>query len=232
MKVNLSKLTNPVLGTLAEQVISVSARPAYAVVKNNPLLKTVEEEYTSYFTVFGRPGYSGMGASVESADARVDADFNGFKYILKGYARMSGQPLAADAEVLYALIRRYGVDLYLRSYSNQTENIDKLIEELEKTEHADRLAALGLTSVFDELVAAQQAFKSIYLEQSEANASLRVTPSASSLRKRLENSIRNYLQFVHAMKDVDGWSLLYAELNELAKAARNSKQSRASTPAL
>lgn len=137
---------------------------------------------------------------------------------MKGYARMSGQPLAADAEVLYALIRRYGVDLYLRSYSNQTENIDKLIEELEKTEHADRLAALGLTSVFDELVAAQQAFKSIYLEQSEANASLRVTPSASSLRKRLENSIRNYLQFVHAMKDVDGWSLLYAELNEVAKA--------------
>ena len=104
---------------------------------------------------------------------------------MKGYARMSGQPLAADAEVLYALIRRYGVDLYLRSYSNQTENIDKLIEELEKTEHADRLAALGLTSVFDELVAAQQAFKSIYLEQSEANASLRVTLSASSLRKRL-----------------------------------------------
>lgn len=51
---------------------------------------------------------------------------------MKGYARMSGQPLAADAEVLYALIRRYGVDLYLRSYSNQTENIDKLIEELEK----------------------------------------------------------------------------------------------------
>ena len=151
---------------------------------------------------------------------------------MKGYARMSGQPLAADAEVLYALIRRYGVDLYLRSYSNQTENIDKLIEELEKTEHADRLAALGLTSVFDELVAAQQAFKSIYLEQSEANASLRVTLSASSLRKRLENSIRNYLQFVHAMKDVDGWSLLYAKLNELAKAARNSKQSRASTPAL
>ena len=91
---------------------------------------------------------------------------------------------------------------------------------------------MGLTSVFDELVAAQQAFKSIYLEQSEANASLRVTPSASSLRKRLENSIRNYLQFVRAMKDVDGWSLLYAELNELAKAARNSKQSRASTPAL
>lgn len=34
------------------------------------------------------------------------------------------------------------------------------------------------------------------------------------------------------MKDVDGWSLLYAKLNELAKAARNSKQSRASTPAL
>ena len=34
------------------------------------------------------------------------------------------------------------------------------------------------------------------------------------------------------MKDVDGWSLLYAELNELAKAARNSKQPRASTPAL
>lgn len=151
---------------------------------------------------------------------------------MKGYARMSGQPLAADTEVLYALIRRYGVDLYLRSYSNQTENIDKLIEELEKTEHADRLAALGLTSVFDELVAAQQAFKSIYLEQSEANASLRVSPSASSLRKRLENSICNYLQFVHSIKDVDGWSLLYAELNELAKAASNSKQSRASTPAL
>ncbi len=46
--------------------------------------------------------------------------------------------------------------------------------------------------------------------------------SASGTRKDLEKSLKSFLNLITAMKDVTDWKLLYADTDELVKAAKNS----------
>jgi hypothetical protein len=98
----------------------------------------------------------------------------------------------------------------------------KLIEELEKPETLNKLSALNLETIFNQLKTAQADFEAIYAEQAEANADLRQLPSASAIRKNLEVALKNYLNLLTAMKSVENWKLIYADINEIVKAAKNS----------
>ena len=49
-------------------------------------------------------------------------------------------------------------------------------------------------------------------------------------KKKKNLAVRNYLQYVEMMNDIDAnWSPLYIELNEIVKAASNSKQASKKT---
>ena len=98
----------------------------------------------------------------------------------------------------------------------------KLIEELEKPETLTKLSTLNLETIFNQLKTAQTDFETIYAEQAEANADLRQLPSASAIRKNLEAALKNYLNLLTAMKNVENWKLIYADINEIVKAAKNS----------
>ncbi|GIM57535.1 hypothetical protein CAPN006_19270 [Capnocytophaga canimorsus] len=74
----------------------------------------------------------------------------------------------------------------------------------------------------EDLKTKQEAFENLFAEQSEANAELRKTPSATTLRKDLEKALRSYLDFLTAMKSLPEWEDLYQDINELVKAERNS----------
>ena len=73
---------------------------------------------------------------------------------------------------------------------------------------------------YEELKRKQMDFERLYSEQIEANAELRMEKSASALRKDLENTLRNYLKYIDAMKSVPNYKELYYELNELLKKER------------
>ena len=68
----------------------------------------------------------------------------------------------------------------------------------------------------------QTAFETLFAEQATANADLRNMKSASGTRKDLEKSLKALLGLITAMKDVADWKLLYADVNELVKSAKNS----------
>lgn len=107
----------------------------------------------------------------------------------------------------------------------------KLIEALEAPKNTEYLTALSLTDAFADLKTKQVDFETLFAEQAEANAELRQMDSATSLRKNLQTQLKTYLDLVTAMKSVDGWQNLYADLNELVKAAKNSVTSSATNTA-
>ena len=82
---------------------------------------------------------------------------------------------------------------------------------------------MSLTTAFTELKTKQENFEQIYTEQVEANTDLRKTPSATALRRELEKTLRAYLDIVNIMKVQKDWEGVYQEINEIVKAARNSK---------
>lgn len=224
MKITLSRLSNSILGSLADQTISTSKKEQYAVVKNNPLLEVLETEFTGYIAVFGKQTFSGMGTTVEKADIVRDADFCGMKTILLGYIKLPGFELQQEATDLYTIFENRGLDINTFSYANQTTEMDKLITDLDKPENLLKLDHLHLSVHFGKMKIDETEFKRIYSEQIGANSELRKMQSASSTRRNLENALHNYLNTVEAMKNFTGWNALHTELNEVVKSVRNSKQ--------
>lgn len=219
MRINFKKLRNKELAALAQRVIDASKEGNYTVMENHELLLEVEKQYANYYKSYSKPSYSGKGEEVAKADALRDNIYCKTKAFLKGSKGMTILPNHGDAEALYEVFRRVGLDANARSYAEQTAQIKKLIEELDKTENVEKLVSLGIAQAFDELKTAQAHFETLYAQQAEANAKLRMLPSATTIRSKLESALRNYFRLLDAMKDIPAWRMIYAEINELVKKA-------------
>lgn len=222
MRITLSDLNTKDLATLVQRMITASDSGKYAVISNHPLLSELKTVYTEYDAVYTKSTYSGKGNDVASADRDRDISFRALKNFLNGYRKMPSLSNYQFAEDLYQIFKLYDLSLDKMSYSSQTAQMKKLIEDLEKPENIQKLNALSLFPSFNEMKSKQDAFEQIFAEQAGANASLRNMKSASSTRKDLEKALRSYLNFITVMKEVTGWELLYADINELVKAAKNS----------
>ncbi|MFZ4454758.1 MAG: DUF6261 family protein [Bacteroidales bacterium] len=222
MQINLAKLSTKNLATLASRVIEASSKATYSVVENHPLLQALVTENNAYDGVYTKETYSGKGALVAAADVKRDVPFKGIKSVLSGFASLDGFSGQQAASTLYAIVEKHGLNLDRYSYSEQSAQQKKLIEEFDLPANVALIAGLHLTEPFAIHKAAFLNFENLYAEQTAANADLRQMQSATSIRANLEMALRNYLNIVNAMKVVPDWSALYAELNEIAKAASNS----------
>ena len=224
MKMNFSRLSIDTLSELTRRVLDISAKAAYAVVLNHPLLQKLIAAYADYFAAFDKKTYSGMGKLVADADLHRDDFFKGMRNSLLGFSKMKGLTAQQDAIDLYAIFETHGIDLDRYNYGDQTTHMDKLFEELDMSENAAKIERLHLTEAYGLMKAAQTNFVAIFAEQMGTNSELRLTESATSLRGNLEAALRNYLNVVTAMNQLEGWKNLYTELNEAVKAARNSSK--------
>lgn len=223
MKIALSQLKTITLSALAERLVSASKSGKYTlVITENPLLKAVEKEYRTYNELVNKQVYSGKGKAVAEADEARDESFNTMKTYLKGFAGMKLLPNHSDAVALYEIFKQNDLNLDKKSYADQSVLLDKLISELDKSENKERLKRLNLDTAFTDLKTKQETFSSLISEQTEANTELRLTKSASAVRKDLERVIRDYLGFITAMKSQPDYKELYTELSEVVKSIKNS----------
>ncbi|WP_374444513.1 DUF6261 family protein [Epilithonimonas sp.] len=222
MKIALSRLSTKDLATLSQRIINTSESGKYPVIDSHPLLTELKTKYADYDAVYTKMTFSGKGNDVATSDRERDLSFNTIKKFLNGYRKMITLSNFQSAEELYQLFKQYGLDLDRLSYSSETAQMKKLIEELEKPENLAKINALSLTDAFTDMKTKQAAFEAMFAEQASANADLRTMKSASAIRKDLEKSLKSLLGLITAMKDVADWKLLYADVNELVKAAKNS----------
>lgn len=222
MKITLSKLSTKDLATLTQRTINVSDSGTYAVITNHPLLAELKTKYAEYDAVYAKQIYSGKGDEVARADKERDKAFSNLKAFLNGYRKLTSVANHQSAEDLYQIFKLFGLELYKMSYSSQTAQMKKLIEELEKPENTQKLTALSLTTAFADMKDKQMAFETIFAAQAGANADLRNQKSASGIRKDLEKTLKSFFGLLTVMKDVTEWKLFYNDVNELVKAAKNS----------
>lgn len=222
MKITLTSLSTKNLATLAQRIINSSQNGNYTIIEGHPLLMALATSYSTYDAVYTKLTYSGKGKEVAAADKERDAAFSSIKAFLNGYRKLPFAANHTDAEALYIIFKQFGLNLDTLSYSAQTAQLKKLIEELEKPENTQRIENLTITTAFNDLKTKHQAFETVFAEQAEANADLRTIASASSTRKELEQRLRSYFSLITAMKDMPEWSKLYYDLNEIVKAAKNS----------
>ncbi|MBO6183868.1 MAG: hypothetical protein J6O88_04125 [Chryseobacterium sp.] len=222
MKITLSKLSTKDLATLSQRIINSSESGNFPVISNHPLLTEFKTKYADYDQVYTKQIYSGKGVNVAEADKERDHVFRILKNYLNGYRKMtllSNYQFAID---VFEIFKAYDLNLDKLSYSSQTAQMKKLIEELETSENIQKLNALLLLPSFNEMKSKHEAFELIFAEQAGANADLRQMKSASAIRRDLEKTLKSFLSLITAMKDIPDWKLLYADSNELVKAAKNS----------
>jgi len=180
--------------------------------------------YNDYDAVYTKKAYSGKGDLLLEADGKRDAPFGGFKFILLGHIKVSNSPYQQDAKDIYAIVEKYGIDLDRYKYAEETAQLKKLMEELDKPANVAKIENMQLTAVVTQIKDAQTAFEKLFNEIAGENSELRLMESASSFRKTFEVTLRNYFNLVKAMSEQPGWRELYAKLDEAVKAANNSKQ--------
>ncbi|WP_210149384.1 DUF6261 family protein [Chryseobacterium scophthalmum] len=222
MKISLTRLSTKDLATLTQRIINTSDSGTYGVITNHPLLTELKTNYADYDAVYTKETFSGKGADVAGADRSRDIAFRSLKNFLNGYRKMGTMPNYHLAEDLFEIFKAYSLNLDKMSYSSQTAQMKKLIEELETSENIQKLNALSLLPSFNEMKSKHEDFELLFAEQAGANAHLRQMKNASAIRRDLEKILKSFLNLIIAMKDIQDWKLLYADLNELVKAAKNS----------
>lgn len=178
--------------------------------------------FADYDEVYTKQIYSGKGINVAEADRERDNAFRVLKNFLNGYRKMTTLSNYQFAEDVFQIFRLYGIDMDKESYSRQTAQMKKLIEELETSENIQKLNALSLLPSFNEMKSKHEAFELLFAEQAGAIAHLRQMKNASAIRRDLEKKLKSFLSLITAMKDIQDWKLLHADLNEQVKAAKNS----------
>ena len=227
---SLSTLSTKDLAALCQRSIVVSDEPAFDVVKNNPLLAALKADYSIYDSAYAKKSSSGKGDLLLQADDNRDVPFGALKAILVGHIRAVSSPFNKDAVDIYAVIEKYGLDLNTFKYAEETAQMKKLIEELDKPENVSKIENMMLTPIVEQLKDAQTAFEGLFNEVAGENAELRLLDSATNLRKRLHSVMHSYFGMVKAMSSQPGWRELYAKLDELFKAAFNKKSGKQVLP--
>jgi hypothetical protein len=226
MKIALTQLSTKDLATLAQRILSNAQSGKYPVIDNHPLVGALASSYTEYDKVYTKQVYSGKGKDVATADHERDTAYANLKSFLNGYRKLPSVANYQLAEDLYGVFKTFGLNLDRLSYSSQTAQMKKLIEQLETPENQQKLSALSLDAAFADMKGKHQNFETLFSEQAGANADLRQMASATAIRKSLEKTLKSYFNLLTAMKNVAGWELIYNDTNELVKAAKNSSVAR------
>ena len=221
IKVPFSSLTTTNLGSLGNRVIEASERTANETITANPLLDETRNKAEVYNAVVLKRIYSGMGTTVEGADLFRDRVYHNLKRMLQGFAGFTDSARGKAAAALLRVFDEAG-GIYGLSYADESMVLSKLIGMLDTDENRAHFTLLGIGEEAQLLSEAQSNFEQVFFEQVEANADLRKSPSASSIRHELEDALRNYFAFVSAMRRIEPWRALYLSFKELAKAARLS----------
>lgn len=223
MKINLTQLSTKDLASLSLSTIAVSDEPAFAVVKDNPLLAAVKTEYSYYDLLYAKKAFSGRGEELVVRDENRDTPFGALKDILLGHAKATGSPFQADAQVLYGIVEKYGIGLDRLKYSEETAQMVKLLQELDQPENKARIERLLLTPIVAQIKTAQTAFEELFHELAGINGELKQMQSASSTRRALEVALRDYFHLLTAMNKLAGWKELYGKMDKIVKAVDNKK---------
>ena len=214
--ISFSKLSTKELAYLGEQTITLSERNSNQEVTSNPVFALLKTKHGTYHEQVMRQTYSGMGPDVQGDDFLRDNQHGGVRQIVRGFARFENSVKCKPAQLLQTYFNETG-SINKLNYANESIVLDKLIEKFSTDEGKAAIATLGIKEEVDMFVQSHNNFKNRYTDQVDANSELRQQPSASTLRKEMENVLRGYFSLVSTMKNVNPWKDIYSDLNELLK---------------
>jgi len=216
LSIAFSKLSTKQLDFLGEQTISLSEKNANKEVISNLLFHQLKSKHAEYRGVVIRQTYSGLGEALKNDDIIRGKSHSGIVNIVNGFAAFSDTAKQAPALLLQKIITETGFISRL-NYAEESVVLNKLIERFSDPAAVEAIAIIGIDEEVEKLTNIQKRFDAMYTEQLDINSDLRQQPTASSMRRELEDILRSYYSLVSAFKNVVPWKDIYSDLNELLK---------------
>lgn len=221
MKASWRRLSTRSLGAAIKRIINVTELNDNQEAKNHPLFIVLVTLYNAFVPLIPKSATSGMGSTVRQLAAEVYGYLKGIRRIAEGATLFPGTE-KGDAGVAILNIIKKGGKIYNQNTGEADFSTTSVVNELNKPENAAHVAALGIGTELQALTDAKNRHDAIDTQRVDADSALKQTDSASQARVQMEGAVKNWLSVVTAMRDVDGWQDLYADLNEVVKAAKRA----------
>lgn len=221
MKANWRRLSIRSLGAAIKRVINVTNFNANDEAKNHTLFVTMVTVYNVFAPLIPKSVWSGMSDSVRKLATEVYAYLKGIRKIAEGAAQFPNTDRGRAGMEVVKIIKKGG-KIYNQKVGEADFSTTSVINELNKPENAAHITALGVSDELQKLTAAKAQHDALDTQRVDAESELRQTDSASNARTEMEAALKNWLNLVTAMRNVDGWQDLYHDLNEVVKAAKRA----------
>lgn len=134
------------------------------------------------------------------ADGERDSLISSLKLFLRANIKWKRENLSENASIIYKIIKKHGLAMANESYEEESSLLDSLLAELALPENAAMLEALNLSALLADLNAAEDYFKTLYLEAAEIEAVKETFIAASVLKKELLVLQRQMVDYLNAMQ--------------------------------
>lgn len=140
---------------------------------------------------------SELTSEIESSDARRDAAFVTLINQDRALMKSPVDELSAAATTVYALLERYGKDLYRQPYLQESGSINNLVQDLESASYTPLIEALGLQKSVEVLKKMNEDFDSLYSKRLAEKSGLEKSV-AKIRRDDLHEAFKAFCELVNA----------------------------------
>ncbi|HBX47002.1 hypothetical protein [Limibacterium fermenti] len=221
MKISLSKQTNEGLGALGTSTVEATKTNGLEAALASPVYKTLETVAPEYNSKVLDPAFSGLGPEASAILRKSRKQFSSLNKIFKSLTDFPDTEKGKTAAALYLLSKAVG-NVYAKTASETYLALLTFSNQINTEANAANVTAVGTVdevAVFTKSVADLGKTR---LEQSAIDSSLRSDPSATSLRPKLEDALKDYYSLLTGMRKQSGWDKLYSDISEVAAQAKRS----------
>ncbi|HBL32522.1 MAG TPA: hypothetical protein DDZ96_01710 [Porphyromonadaceae bacterium] len=225
MKANFRKLSVRSLDYGAKLIIDVTNNNPQEAAKTSPVFQKVVSEHAYFAPLVPVDHYSRMSGPMKTESKEIIALIKGMNSYASGYAALfPGTEKSQAAQAVTGAIKAGG-KLYNQTTGELDSRTEAVLTRLTNPEMEANLTALELTAPVTLLANKKKNYNALTVKRVDKESELKQLDTASEARGRMEDALKDYLSLVTAMRTVDGWQDLYADIEEVVKTIKRAIRS-------
>lgn len=210
----MAKITNFTvagIGAAGFAAVKLAEESGSAEVTSCPAFTNLKDAHQRFMVSLGKRAGSLDTITVAQADKLRRKALVGLRQTVYSKIYWPDPSIAAAAARMKGFLGQNSKSIEAQPYSEESVRLHALLKKLAEPEQQQDIAALAVEPLVEQLAQAQQRFEAIQRTRSEASAAESEIPTASTMRRELEDAIRGFTQYAEAMALVNpasAWEML------------------------
>lgn len=219
----LAKIPVASLGGVTDRVITTAKESNLQDVITDSAFTNLEEKSKRYTDSLNKRLYSKLTSDMVALDKKRDGISRRMGEYVVSLLESPIEAMHAPARRIYDVIERYP-NVESEPYADESKHLRKMIAELRDASLKDDVTLLNLKPWIDALEVANEEFEAKIIERGNDLVAIHEVQSATTLRRELEQALRDYFEFVHALviiKKTEEYKMFEKQLMERVDTAIN-----------